>query len=63
MGAVLLLGACADMPNGPSVMALPGTSKSSDQFRDDELELVACALDRLAKTRVVGDEAVSASTH
>ena len=36
VGAVLLLGACADMPNGPSVMALPGTSKSSDQLRDDD---------------------------
>jgi hypothetical protein len=35
-GAAFLLGACADLPNGPSVMALPGTSKSSDQFRDDD---------------------------
>ena len=28
-----LLGACAYMPTGPSVMALPGTGKSFDQFR------------------------------
>ncbi|MCA8066149.1 YMGG-like glycine zipper-containing protein [Burkholderia sp. AU38729] len=31
-----LLGACAYMPTGPSVMALPGTGKSFDQFRADD---------------------------
>lgn len=31
-----LLGACAYMPVGPSVMALPGTGKSFDQFRADD---------------------------
>jgi hypothetical protein len=36
VGAALLLGACVDLPNGPGVMALPGTGKSSDQFRDDD---------------------------
>jgi len=36
LGAALLLGACASVPNGPSVMALAGTGKSSDQFRDDD---------------------------
>jgi hypothetical protein len=34
-GAALLLGACSTLPKGPTVMALPGTGKSSDQFRDD----------------------------
>ncbi|HAT33052.1 MAG TPA: hypothetical protein DCW29_20075 [Janthinobacterium sp.] len=34
--APLLLVACAVMPNGPSVMALPGTGKSVDQFRSDD---------------------------
>ncbi|WP_423393509.1 hypothetical protein [Burkholderia sp. LMG 21824] len=31
-----LLGACAYIPTGPSVMALPGTGKSFDQFRADD---------------------------
>src|SRR5262252_7325930 len=36
VGATLLVGACVNLPNGPSMMALPGTGKSSDQFRDDD---------------------------
>lgn len=31
-----LLGACAYLPAGPSVMALPGTGKTFDQFRVDD---------------------------
>ncbi len=31
-----LLGACATAPTGPSVMALPGTGRSFDQFRADD---------------------------
>ena len=34
----LLLGACVSMPKGPSVMVLPGTGKSFDQFRYDDVE-------------------------
>lgn len=33
-----LLTACVHMPTGPSVMALPGSGKSFDQFRSDEYE-------------------------
>lgn len=36
LAASLLLGACASFPKGPSLMALPGTGKSSDQFRYDD---------------------------
>jgi hypothetical protein len=36
--AALTLGACASTPTGPSVMALPGTGKSFDQFRLDEMD-------------------------
>lgn len=36
-GAVLLA-ACTTMPTGPSVMALPGSGKSFDQFRADDAE-------------------------
>ena len=34
--AALLLGACVSIPSGPSVMVLPGTGKSFDQFRADD---------------------------
>jgi len=34
--AVAALAACATLPNGPSVMSLPGTGKSFDQFRNDD---------------------------
>lgn len=31
-----LLVSCATIPSGPSVMALPGSGKTFDQFRDDD---------------------------
>ncbi|MCX7155793.1 MAG: YMGG-like glycine zipper-containing protein [Rhodocyclales bacterium] len=36
--AVLLLAGCAVAPTGPSVMALPGSGKNFEQFRDDDAE-------------------------
>lgn len=36
--ALLMLGACTTIPTGPSVMALPGTGKSFDQFRGDDAD-------------------------
>ena len=33
----LLLSACATVPSGPSVMALPGTGKSFEQFQTDDV--------------------------
>lgn len=32
----LMLGACVSLPDGPSVMVLPGTGKNFDQFRADD---------------------------
>jgi hypothetical protein len=34
--ALVLLAGCITVPTGPSVMVLPGTGKSFDQFRGDE---------------------------
>lgn len=34
----LLLAGCATAPTGPSIMALPGSGKSFDQFRNDDAE-------------------------
>jgi len=36
--ALFLVGACTTVPTGPSVLVLPGTAKSLDQFRADDLE-------------------------
>lgn len=33
-----LLGACATIPTGPSMLVLPGTGKSFDRFRADDSE-------------------------
>lgn len=33
---ILLLSGCASLPSGPSVMVLPGTTKSFEQFRNDD---------------------------
>jgi hypothetical protein len=35
---LLLLAACASVPTGPSVMALPGHGKNFEQFRSDDIE-------------------------
>jgi hypothetical protein len=37
-GALLLLAACASAPTGPSVLVLPGSNKSFEQFRFDDYE-------------------------
>lgn len=34
----VLLAACTTMPDGPGVMVLPGSSKSFEQFRSDDME-------------------------
>lgn len=36
LAALSLLAGCASMPTGPTVLVLPGTYKSIDQFRADE---------------------------
>jgi hypothetical protein len=38
LGALLALAGCASVPTGPSVMVLPGSGKSFDQFRFDDYE-------------------------
>lgn len=37
LSSALLLGACTTMPSGPSALVLPGTNKSFDQFRMDDM--------------------------
>jgi len=67
LGAALLLGACASMPSGPSVLVLPGSTKSFEQFRVDDQDCRQfagaqlggttpdkAAMDSAAKSAVVG---------
>jgi hypothetical protein len=35
---LLALGACTTMPSGPNVMALPGSGKTFEQFRNDDYQ-------------------------
>ncbi|MDY7579827.1 glycine zipper family protein [Herbaspirillum sp. RTI4] len=36
LAGALVLGGCVSAPTGPSVMAMPGSNKSYEQFREDE---------------------------
>ena len=38
VAAMLVLAGCVTVPSGPSIMSLPGTGKSFDQFRADDFE-------------------------
>ncbi len=38
VAGVLALSACTTLPTGPSVLVLPGTGKSFEQFRADDME-------------------------
>jgi len=48
--ALLTLAACTTIPTGPSVMALPGTGKSFDQFRGDDADCRQYALVQIGGT-------------
>ncbi len=37
LSVLFLLGGCATLPNGPSVLVLPGTGKGFEQFQTDNL--------------------------
>ena len=50
LAGALLVGACASTPTGPSVMALPGTGKSFDDFRRDDAECRQYALGQVGGT-------------
>jgi len=44
---LFLLGACATMPTGPSVMVLPGTGKNFEQFHSDDTMCRHFALEQI----------------
>ena len=47
---ILLLGACTTIPDGPSVMVLPGTGKTFAMFQADDAECQQFALSRIGKS-------------
>ena len=49
--AGLLLAGCASVPSGPSVMALPGSAKSADDFRADDAACRQLAASDAAATK------------
>ena len=57
VSGLLLLAGCASLPDGPSVMALPGSGKSFEQFRSDDAE---CR--RYAQYQIGGSSANQAAT-
>lgn len=48
--AMMLLAGCTTMPAGPSVMALPGSGKTFDQFRLDDADCRQYALAQVGGT-------------
>jgi len=46
----LILGGCASMPTGPTLMALPGSGKTFDQFRFDDAECQRYAFQQIGGT-------------
>lgn len=47
LSVLFLLGGCATMPTGPSVMVYPGTGKTFDQFRYDDIKCRNFALEHV----------------
>lgn len=50
LATALILGGCASMPTGPTLMALPGSGKTFDQFRFDDAECQRYAFQQIGGT-------------
>ena len=60
----LLVSACTTWPTGPSIMAMPGSTKSFDQFRADDVDCRGYAFDQIGGTtanKAATDSAVSSA--
>jgi hypothetical protein len=49
--AALVLGGCASAPTGPSVMVLPGTNKSMEQFQTEDARCRQAAAEELLREK------------
>jgi len=54
---LLVLAGCAVVPTGPSMMALPGTGKSFDQFRADDAACRQYAYQQIGATTQAAEQA------
>jgi outer membrane lipoprotein SlyB len=64
LAALLVLGACVTVPQGPSLMALPGSGKTFDQFKADDFECRQFAQFQIGGTspnQVANDSAVTSA--
>src|SRR5499425_2887799 len=59
VGVLLLLAGCATVPTGPSVMVLPGSGRSFEQFQGDD---GVCRQWALAQTGTTSNEAGAVNT-
>ena len=50
IASLLVLSGCASIPSGPSIMALPGTDKTFDQFRFDDSDCQHYAFQQIGGT-------------
>jgi outer membrane lipoprotein SlyB len=57
-GAALIVAGCASMPTGPSVMALPGTGRSFDDFRTSDAQCRNYAAQQIGAVGGVNDPGV-----
>ncbi|MFN0305673.1 MAG: hypothetical protein ACKVQU_35575 [Burkholderiales bacterium] len=56
------LAGCATIPNGPSMLVLPGSSKSFDQFRADDVECRQYAFESIGGKTAAENANVSGAT-
>ena len=54
---LLLLGACTSIPTTPEVLALPGTGKSLEQFRNDDVECRQYAVEQVGGSKTPSQSA------
>src|SRR6185295_15510730 len=56
VAGALALGACATQPTGPSIMAMPGSGKTFDQFRADDYDCRGYAQGQSGSAAEVGND-------
>jgi hypothetical protein len=62
--ALILLGGCVSVPDGPSMLVLPGSGKNFGQFRTDDVECRQFASGQVGGTspsQVAGDSGVKSA--
>jgi hypothetical protein len=64
VAAALVLAGCVTVPSGPSIMSLPGSKKTFDQFRADDMDCRQFATSQVSGTtanKAATDSAIGAA--